>query len=144
VEFIQQNDLKVGVDNEMKILDKYTEIAQERPGIASWLQLMSFEPSIFEAITSVSEDVSIDTVDFYLNVCKGVVNQHKLIIHSLQTLSGHEFVDEGSVNFAGENIQIFDRDSAIGELVQGNNNITTKIINSVVATVGGRIRNARL
>lgn len=49
-QFPHQNSLKVGIDSQNRIVEKYSEIAQNNPAIASWLQIMSYEPTSFERI----------------------------------------------------------------------------------------------
>lgn len=141
VPFTQQNKLKVGIDTKNKIVNKYAEIAQNNPGIASWLHLMSYEPTSFERINTPDNKLSADLVEFYLNVCKHVAQQKKVIVYSHQTLSDYTFIDENVIEYDGCSVNVYDRDDAIKELKGFENNILIK--DSIVANDGSTIKNVK-
>jgi len=141
IPFTQQNSLKIGIDSQNKILNKYSEIGQMNPGIASWLHLMSYEPSSFEKIDIPNELSDPEDLKFYLKVCKCVVQQKKLIVFSHQSLDGYPFQEGNLIEFEGTHLFVFDRDEAIVELSMKGNNIT--INDAIIATNGSTITRVR-
>jgi hypothetical protein len=141
IPFTQENTLKAGIDKGNKIVSIYGEIAEEKPGIASWLSLMSYKPSSFEEIVELPDIKSESVLDFFLFVCKSVNNQKKMIVYSHQSLSGCEYINESSIRYLDTNITVYDRDEAIEELKQGQASMIIR--DSIIATDGAKIKGVR-
>lgn len=140
-QFPQQNSLKVGIDSQNKIVEKYSEIAQNNPAIASWLQIMSYEPTSFERIDIPGDYDDFNQVDLYLKVCKHVAQQKKAIVFSHQTLSMFKYINN-EIYYEDCNIIIYDKDEAIKELKPYNEHIT--INKSIIATGGSSLNKVKL
>lgn len=141
IPFTQLNDLKVGIDTKNKIISKYLQIGQNNPGIASWINLMSYEPSSFEKIKVPDNDLNADLAELYLLVCKCVVQQKKVIVYSHQTLCDFTFIERNTIEYNGCKVEVYDRDEAIEELKYFNKNITIK--DSIIAINGSTIKEVR-
>ena len=86
--FTQENTLAVGVDHENIIYDIYALLAEKRPELASWLSLMSYEPSSFVRITKIDSAI-VEIVEKFLFVCKCVFTLYPNVrsIHRVLFLS---------------------------------------------------------
>lgn len=136
LEFTKLNSYRLGIDKDKFIIDMYHEVAKERAEIASWLTIMSFEPSAFEEIIRVDEALK-DTKEIFLAVCKCVVSQRKLIVHTVQNYCDCCFKDNKIIEYDGVNIEIIEKDDAIEEFRDKKRNIY--INDSTVATNGSSI-----
>ena len=135
LKFTQQNEYKVGIDTEKQIIDIYSEIAENRPAIAYWLQLMSNEPSSFEEIGQLRIGIKKE-IEKYLYLAKSIVNTKKIIVYSFQILKDYKFSSAVHLEYEDTIITVFDRDSAIEEFAEKKN---ISISDSVIATKGSKI-----
>jgi hypothetical protein len=141
--FTHQNNLKVGLDTKDKIITEYHQIAKDNPGIASWIQLMSYSPTSFEKISIPNNDIDTTEVEYYLLVCKHVTQQKKVIAFSYQSFYNYPFKESNKICYEGFDMNVYDRDDAIEELKCFNNN--NIIINdSIIATNGSSINKVKL
>ncbi len=113
------NSYKVAVDTNGCILDIYRSIGEENPLIATWLQIMSNEPTNFEPIDEV---LSIDTpkcfCEIFLLLASKIAGAKRLITNSIQDLSLYEFNGEKVVKYNDIDIKIYDKDDALNEFRQ--------------------------
>lgn len=140
--FTQQNNLRVGIDKENRIIDKYLQIAQNNPGIASWLNLMSYEPESFERISIPEKYPNVDCIELYLKVCKHFVQQNKVIVYTHQSLKDFKFIESNIIEYEGARLNVYDRDEAISELKPVASN--THIERAVIVSDNSRAKNINL
>lgn len=113
--FTQQNSLNVGVDKKGEILDHYNKIADTRPGLAAWIQLMGIDPSNFKQIVEIDMGIT-HIAEKFLFVCISVVNQQKMIIHNYQDWHDYKIVSSNELEFRKKKIKLYDKDEAITEI----------------------------
>lgn len=135
LKFTQLNEYKVGIDTQKKIIDIYSEVAENKPEVAYWLQLMSHEPTSFEEICELRPDIIIE-IEKYLFLAKSIVNKKNLIVYSYQSLDGFKFSESNKLEYEESMINVFDRDSAINEF---SDTQAILIKNSIIATNGSKI-----
>ncbi|SDU38511.1 hypothetical protein [Desulfobacula phenolica] len=136
LKFPEQNSLRVGIDKDKFIIDLYGKIAEDRPEIASWLCIMSYEPSAFEEITTIGDSLS-EEKEIFLYVCKSVAGSKQMIVHTIQDFNGYNIMENNKIEYSGETIRILEKDDAVGEFKIDRK--TTIIKNSTVATGGSII-----
>lgn len=130
LKFTQQNNLRVGIDTEKKLIDIYSKIAESKPEVASWLTLMSYEPTSFEEIVNISEDIS-DEIEMFLFVCKSVINKNCIIVNTIQKFVSYEFIEEKKMKYKDKIICILEKDDAVEEF--RTNDQIVNISDSIVA-----------
>lgn len=143
--FIHENLLKVGLDSCNKIIEKYYKIASVDPGIASWLAVMSYNPSAFEKVNIPSGYPDADDIELYVKVSTHVLPQKRIIVKSHQTLCNFNYTDGNYIEYGGHKIKIFDRDEAIEELSEKQYNINVSENESCQINIGnGEISKSKI
>jgi hypothetical protein len=111
----EANPFKVALDKSNCIMDLYENIGETNVHVASWLSLMSYQPSNFEIINIDVSSVS-NTEELFLKVCSSTKIQQKLIVHSHEGWQNFSYHDEKVIVYDNKPIRVFDRDEAIHEL----------------------------
>jgi len=126
------NPYKVAVDSNNLIIDIYTELAKTNEFIATWLQLMSHQPSNFEPIKVNLSKVSNEE-EIFIKVCCETKSQQKLIVFSHEGWENFEYHSDKVILYNNKHILILDRDEAIQDL---NSTIAGNITayGSIIAT----------
>lgn len=136
LKFTQMNSLRVGIDTEKKLIDIYSQIAENKPEVASWLALMSYEPTSFEEIIKIDPSIS-DKTEMFLFVCKSIVDNNSMIVNSIQRFHNFETLGNKKIKYMDKIISILERDDAVEEFRAKYN--TVNIHNSIVANDGSSI-----
>jgi hypothetical protein len=140
LKFAQQNTLRVGIDTDRKLIDIYSKIAESKPEIASWLSLMSYEPTSFQEIVKLEDSIK-DEFHMFLFVCKSIVNKNCMIVDTIQNFNLFEFVDEKHIMYTNKKICLIEKDDAIEELK--DDKMTVNIKDSIVAKNGSKIERVK-
>lgn len=135
----KNNSFKAAKDKKGNILDIYTAIEKNKEIIATWLHLMTCQPSTFESI-----EVDLTNIDceetIFMKICKETKNQKKFILYSQQNLRKHNCINN-IVNFEDQAIEILDRDQARHELTASKTGDV--YINSQVAKNNSQINDSK-
>jgi hypothetical protein len=142
----KNNAFKAAKDKNGSVIDTYTAIDKNQEIIATWLHLMTCQPTTFESIDIDLTDIVCEETKF-MKVCKATKNQNKLIIYTQQNLTKHNCVNS-IVEFEETVIKILDRDEAKLELaelgIKGDTyNIGDIIQNSQVAKGNSQINKSK-
>ena len=138
--FTQQNALKVGIDEEKKIIDVYSKIAESRPEIACWLGIMSYNPSSFEEIVKIKKGITSE-LEMFLFVCKSVVANNCIIVDTFQIFKDYDVVGDYMIKYDDTKITVLEKDTAV-EAFKTEKNITN-IIDSIVANAKSTIKGVK-
>ncbi len=142
IKFAQENSLRVGIDQDMKAIDIYRDIAQENPIVASWLTLMSFEPNSFQIVAKITEPITSET-QFFLAICKSIVNNKCLIVDTIQNFNDFNIFEKCKLEYCGTTIRLIEKDDAVEELSSKSTAINNQITGSIVAMESSRIIGAK-
>ncbi|SMD44203.1 hypothetical protein SAMN00777080_2821 [Aquiflexum balticum DSM 16537] len=134
------NPHKVTVDSQNIILDIYTQLAKSNEFIATWLQLMSHQPSNFEPINVDLSSVSNDE-EIFLKVCCETKSQQKIIVFTHEGWKYYNYHSDKVIHYNNKFIYVLDRDEAIQDLNFVNSaNITA--FGSIIAANQSSINNS--
>lgn len=137
----ETNPHKVIVDSRKVIIDIYTDLASSNEFIATWLQLMSHQPSNFESIDVDLSNISNDE-EIFLRVCCETKSQQKLIVYTHEGWKNYNYHTDRVIFYNNKYINILDRDEAIQDLNATNtSNITA--FSSIIATDHSSISNSK-
>ncbi|EKE05978.1 MAG: hypothetical protein ACD_19C00135G0002 [uncultured bacterium] len=128
----ETNPFKVAIDKDKKILDLYEKAGQSNQHVATWLNLMSLQPSNFEPI-NVDTSSAKNEEELFLLVCSNTKNQQKLFVYSHQNWTNFKYDTNNLIVYRGVPVQVLDRDEAINEL-HPSNQTSINAYNSVLAT----------
>lgn len=134
------NPHKVVIDSKNVIIDIYTQVAGSNEFIATWLQLMSHQPSNFEPINVDLSTVSNDE-EIFLKVCCETRSQQKLIVFTHEGWKNYNYHSDGVIFYNNKYISILDRDEAIQDLNSMNTGSITAF-GSIIATNQSSINNS--
>lgn len=108
------NTFKIAKDRKGEVINCYQAIKTNGEIIKTWLDLMSFNPSPFEAI-----DIDLSGIDCeetkFIKICKETRSQNKLITYTHQNIKKH-MCESGVITFESTAITVLDRDEARQEL----------------------------
>jgi hypothetical protein len=110
----KNNAFKAAKDKNGSVIDSYSAIEKNKEIIATWLHLMTCQPSTFEPIDVDLTNITCEETKF-MKVCKETKNQNKLILYTQQNLMKHKCLNS-IVVFEDTAIKILDRDEAKLEL----------------------------
>lgn len=136
-----KGEKKIVLDKEGNILNKYMEIAENNPAVASWLDLLNLNQELCYEFVDCNSEQNNNDIKFYLDVCCCVVKCHKIIVNSYQVLQGYKF-DGNNIEHSSMTISVFDRSTVYDELCKSIPN--NYIIDSVVATNGSSINKVKI
>ena len=114
--FAIENALKVGIDTQGVIIDRYNAVGENIPLIAHWIQIMSHYPSYFEPIDKIDLQSESCRNEIYLNIASQMVEKSKLVCFSKQNLKAYKFLSSSYIDYDGIPVKVLDKDEAIQEL----------------------------
>lgn len=138
---MDSNPHKVTVDSQNIVLDIYAQLARSNEFIATWLQLMSHQPSNFEPINVDLSSVSNDE-EVFLKLCCETKSQQKIIVFTHEGWKFYNYHSDRVIYYNDKFIYVLDRDEAIQDL----NSVATVNItafNSIIAANQSSINNSK-
>lgn len=140
--FTQTNPYKVAIDTNDVLMSEYNTIADNRPGIASWLHFLSLKPpSSIEKISIPTENFPSDITNYLFFMCTYINGQKRIIFYSTQSIINHQISDDMEIEFNGCTIKLLDRDSALNEFTK---NEVIYINKSIIASEGSTIKKGEI
>lgn len=133
-----QNNLKIILDKDNKIMDLYKIAAQTNYDASYWLTLMSHKVQKFETINVDTLSIS-DSEELFLKVCSKTKNQQKLIVDSHQNWRNFNYKTTNVIEYNNIPLTILDKDDAIFELNQQTQQTIIFANNSILATQNSSI-----
>lgn len=128
----ESNPFKVALDKSDRIMNMYEKEGNKNEYVASWLSLMSYQPSNFETI-NIDTNAASNDEEVFLSVCSQTKSQQKLIVHSHEGWQNYNYNANKIIVYNNKPIHVFDRDEAIHELNPGTSSSITAF-GSVIAT----------
>ena len=143
MEFVHNHSTpcKLAIDKESRAIDAY--LAHDNPHITSWVEQMGLSPSSWEKISidapfAHSQELS----ELFKDICSNTADR-VLIVHSHNGWVCKLYEKKGEIYHNGVSLSVLDKSEAM-EQVCPSSPTNISVNNSIVATSGGCVRNARI